>query len=144
MPGTDQDEPRARVEAYLGRVDARETLVGVIGMGYVGLPLALAFVEAGFRVMGFDTDPEKVEKLNRGEGYIQHLQPERIRLAAQSGKLVASSDLTRLGEPDTLLITVPTPLTRQREPAVALAEAAAEIRTLLERTGLAGGAADAR
>nr|PZN18008.1 MAG: nucleotide sugar dehydrogenase [Pseudomonadota bacterium] len=116
MPGTDQDEPRARVEAYLGRVDARETLVGVIGMGYVGLPLALAFVEAGFRVMGFDTDPEKVEKLNRGEGYIQHLQPERIRLAAQSGKLVASSDLTRLGEPDTLLITVPTPLTRQREP----------------------------
>lgn len=85
-------------------------------MGYVGLPLALAFVEAGFRVLGFDTDPQKIQKLNEGIAYIQHLQPARIERAVADGRLVASCDLARLGEPDALLITVPTPLTRQREP----------------------------
>lgn len=116
MVPADNEERRARIERFLARVEAREAAVGVIGMGYVGMPLALAFVEAGFRVVGFDTDPEKIEKLNRGEAYIQHLQPERICCAAQSGKLIGTSDFTRLAEPDALLITVPTPLTPQREP----------------------------
>jgi UDP-N-acetyl-D-glucosamine dehydrogenase len=70
------DNPLAN--ALLAKIKAHDALIGVIGMGYVGLPLALAFVEKGFPVLGFDVDPDKVAKLNRGEGYIQHLDHGRI------------------------------------------------------------------
>ncbi len=98
------------------RLDSKDAVIGIIGLGYVGLPLALAFVEEGFRVLGFDVDRDKADKVNRGEGYIQHIDPARVTKAAESGRLRATSDFERLGEPDALLICVPTPLTRQREP----------------------------
>ncbi len=100
----------------IARIRAHDALVGIIGLGYVGLPLALAFVERGFRVLGFDVDPAKVAALGRGEGYIKHLDPARVTVAVSSGRLSATADFSRLREPDAILICVPTPLTLQREP----------------------------
>lgn len=99
-----------------GKIGDRTAVVGVIGLGYVGLPLALAFVERGFTVLGFDVDLRKVEQLNQGVGYIQHLDGGRVAAAASSGRLLATTDFLRLSEADVVLICVPTPLTPQREP----------------------------
>src|SRR6202047_2729612 len=90
--------------------------VGVIGCGYVGLPLGLRFAEAGHRVTGFDTDPAKVEKLNRGQTYIQHIPQSKIQQFVQSNHSGATTDFSRLAEMDALLICVPTPLDQRREP----------------------------
>ena len=88
-----------------------------MGLGYVGLPLALTFVErGGLRVTGFDVDRNKVEALERGDSYIMYLGSDRIRRARDAGRFTVTSDMTRLGEPDALLIAVPTPLTSQRTP----------------------------
>lgn len=102
----------------LEKLNRRQALVGVIGLGYVGLPLVLRFLEEGFPVLGFDTDPGKVEKLNRGESYIKHIAAHRLTewVAGPDPRFRATHDLRRLGEPDALLICVPTPLTRHREP----------------------------
>jgi UDP-N-acetyl-D-glucosamine dehydrogenase len=97
-------------------IAARAAVVGVIGQGYVGLPLALVFREAGFRVIGFDVDPAKVEALTRGESFIRHIGPERVAAAIASGKYQATSDFGRLAECDAIIICVPTPLGRHREP----------------------------
>src|SRR5512146_2489032 len=123
-PGWVEDMEHA--EALKTRIDKGEAVVGIIGMGYVGLPLALAFVERGFRVVGFDVDPVKVEKLSRGEGYIKHLDRGRIAAAVATGRLLATSDFARLCEPDAILICVPTPLTPQREPDMTYVEHSAE------------------
>jgi UDP-N-acetyl-D-mannosaminuronate dehydrogenase len=69
------------IEDLLRRIEARSAVVGVIGLGYVGLPLALVFEEAGFRVIGFDVDAKKPEALHRGESYIRHIGPERVAAA---------------------------------------------------------------
>ena len=100
----------------LGRKDA---LIGVIGLGYVGLPLSLAFAEGGARVLGFDTDGAKSEAVNRGETYLRHYRSERIANAVQAGRMSATSDMSRLSEPDVLMICVPTPLTRHSTPDLA-------------------------
>jgi UDP-N-acetyl-D-glucosamine dehydrogenase len=100
----------------LERIRNREALVGVIGLGYVGLPLALAFAESGSRVLGFDTDSSKTDRLNRGESYIDHIDSDRIRQALAGGTLTATSDPSRLEDPDVLVICVPTPLTPSNEP----------------------------
>ena len=97
-------------------VRSRQAKIGVIGMGYVGLPLALAFVKAGFAVTGFDTDPQKVESLRQGRSYIHHISSDRIATAVGSGLLRATADFDNLGQQDAILICVPTPLTKQREP----------------------------
>jgi UDP-N-acetyl-D-glucosamine dehydrogenase len=103
-------------EQLTARIRAHDVLVGIIGLGYVGLPLALAFAEKGFRVLGFDVDAAKVAAIGRGEGYIKHLDPGRVAAAVREGRVSATSDFGRLGEPDAILICVPTPLTPQREP----------------------------
>ena len=118
--------------ALLAKIRSHDALVGIIGMGYVGLPLALAFVEKGFRVLGFDVDTEKVAKLERGEGYIKHLDGGRIAAAAATGRLVATTDFARLREADAILICVPTPLTLQREPDMTYVDTAGrQIRAAL-------------
>ena len=94
----------------------RKAIVGIAGQGYVGLPLALAFVESGFRVVGFDLDPAKVVGLNRGESHIKHVGPERVAAAVAGGRFVATADFSRLSECDAVLICVPTPLGKHREP----------------------------
>jgi UDP-N-acetyl-D-glucosamine dehydrogenase len=117
------------------RIDADQALVGIIGLGYVGLPLALAFAERGFHVIGFDVDRVKVEKLSRGEGYIKHLDGGRVAAAAGSGRLHATSDFSRLCEPDAILICVPTPLTPQREPDMTYVNHSAELVKATLRPG---------
>lgn len=100
------------------KIRSGEVKVGVIGMGYVGLPLALAFAEKDIHVLGFDLDIKKVDMLNNGLSYIDHLDGNRVHSATNSGFLKASDDFSRLDEPDVIIICVPTPLTRQRDPDV--------------------------
>jgi UDP-N-acetyl-D-glucosamine dehydrogenase len=107
----------ARTDGELGaRIRARTARVGVMGQGYVGLPLALVFHEAGFSVRGFDVDPAKVAALRRGESYIRHLDPERVARAVASGGYEATTDFEQLADCDAILICVPTPLGPHREP----------------------------
>jgi len=98
------------------RIGRRDYTVGVIGLGYVGLPAVLRFGEVGFRVLGFDIDPDKVKRINAGESYLQHLPSDRVASLVGSGRLEATSDFARLREADAILICVPTPLTRHRNP----------------------------
>ena len=100
----------------LRRIDDRSATVGVIGLGYVGLPLALVFHEAGFPVLGFDTDRKKIDALARGASYIKHIGAERVAAACARSRFEATIDFTRLGECDAVLICVPTPLGKHREP----------------------------
>lgn len=103
-------------QILLSKIHTGQAVIGIIGLGYVGLPLALAYAEKGFRVLGFDVDSKKVEALGRGDCYISHMDPARVGRAVQSKRMEATADFSRLGEPDTLLICVPTPLTPQRDP----------------------------
>lgn len=110
------------------RLDAairqRSALIGIIGLGYVGLPLALAFTEGGYRVLGFDLDEAKVRALTQGASYIKHLDGGRVAGMASSGRFEGTTDFSRLDEPDAILICVPTPLTPQREPDMTFVERA--------------------
>ncbi len=104
------------LEALLEAVRTRTARIGVIGLGYVGLPLVLLFEEAGFPVVGFDVDQRKTEMLNRGETYIRHIPAGRIARAFSSERVSATTDFDRLGECDAVIICVPTPLGAHREP----------------------------
>jgi len=99
-----------------GRIERREAVVGIVGMGYVGLPLAHTFWMAGFPVVGFDIDQGKVEALEAGRSYIKHIPAERIGEMRQEDRFQATTDFARLAEVDAILICVPTPLTEMREP----------------------------
>jgi UDP-N-acetyl-D-glucosamine dehydrogenase len=100
--------------------------VGIIGCGYVGLPLALRFAEAGHKVTGFDTDPEKVRLLNAGKSYIEHIQQTKIQQYVNSRHFGASIDFSRLSEADAIIICVPTPLNEYREPDLSYVEKTAK------------------
>jgi UDP-N-acetyl-D-glucosamine dehydrogenase len=91
-------------------------VVGVVGLGYVGLPLLLCFVEKGFHVIGLDIDGKKTEALARGQSYIKHIPATRVAGAASSGLLTTTTDFAKAKECDVLLIAVPTPLNKNREP----------------------------
>jgi len=100
----------------------KEIRIGIIGCGYVGLPLALRFADVGHRVTGFDTDRTKIEKLNAGQSYIQHIPAEKIRQHVQGKRFDATSDFTHLRDMDAVLICVPTPLDQRREPDLSYVE----------------------
>jgi UDP-N-acetyl-D-glucosamine dehydrogenase len=100
----------------------RDLRVGIIGCGYVGLPLALRFADCGHRVLGFDTDPPKVAALNSGRSYIQHIPGERIAGYVSGGRFAATGDYARVRECDAVLICVPTPLDERREPDLTFVE----------------------
>jgi UDP-N-acetyl-D-glucosamine dehydrogenase len=110
----DESKP-AYLEQLTNRLHDRTAVIGIIGLGYVGLPLTLRYAQAGFRVLGIDIDVGKVERLNRGESYINHIKPADIEHARAHG-FEATNDFTRAGEPDALIICVPTPLNAYREP----------------------------
>lgn len=103
-------------QELLERFQSRNATVGIIGLGYVGLPLALTAAQAGFAVLGFDINPSYIDRLNRGESYIKHIASAAIAQAVGASRLKATNDFSRLSEPDAILICVPTPLTRHREP----------------------------
>ena len=104
------------------RIADRTAVVGVIGLGYVGLPLAHTFHAAGFPVVGFDTDPRKIEMLDAGESYLEHLSGDLSRDLGASDRFQATTDTTRLAELDAILICVPTPLGRHLEPDLSYVE----------------------
>jgi len=103
------------LETLRQRIASKTAVVGIYGLGYVGLPLALRFCEVGLKVIGFDIDQAKVSKLTAGQSYIERLGPELIERARTQG-LQATSDFARTPEADALIICVPTPLTKHREP----------------------------
>jgi UDP-N-acetyl-D-glucosamine dehydrogenase len=103
-------------EKLLDRIKQKQALVGILGLGYVGLPLGLVFAEAGLTVLGFDIDPAKTTALVQKKSYIKHIPDERIREAVDSGRFSATTDFSRAAEADALIICVPTPLNLHREP----------------------------
>ena len=107
--------PASPLSTLQQRLQDGSAVVGIYGLGYVGLPLALRFAEVGIRVIGFDIDEAKVQQLNQGQSYIERLKPEHIAQAQRQG-FVATSDFARTREADALIICVPTPLNRHREP----------------------------
>jgi UDP-N-acetyl-D-glucosamine dehydrogenase len=109
----------------LGKIEKRRALVGVIGLGYVGLPLARVFTEAGFRVLGFDIDPAKVAALEEKRSYIKSVPAATVRRMRESG-FEATADFGRLDQPDAILICVPTPLTETRDPDMSFIERTSE------------------
>jgi len=110
-----------RVQTFLDKTKARELRVGVIGLGYVGLPLTLLFSEQKFNVTGFDVDQQKVETLTAGGSYIYRILPEEIAAAKVSG-FKATSDYSHLSEVDAIIICVPTPLNEHHEPDLSYIE----------------------
>lgn len=113
---------RSESDLLKRRIETRESVVGVIGMGYVGQPLALAAHRKGFRIIGFDTDLSKVEALNAGMSGIRTIPNEKIALMRHGGRFRATAAFEELREPDVVLICVPTPLTRFREPDLSFIE----------------------
>ncbi len=103
-------------DRLLKRFEARAATVGVIGLGYVGLPLADAFCRAGFTVVGFDIDGDKVARLNQGRSYLKTIPDATIAQMRATGRFRASAAFAELAEADAVLLCVPTPLTRHREP----------------------------
>lgn len=103
-----------KIEELILKIKERKIEVGIIGLGYVGLPLVIRFCEAGFKVRGFDVDPEKVEKLNSGHSYIHYIGDEKIRNILPNFK--ATSEMDELKQVDAIIICVPTPLDRYNQP----------------------------
>jgi UDP-N-acetyl-D-glucosamine dehydrogenase len=157
-------QPKLAAE-LVSRFRGRDAVVAVIGLGYVGLPLSLLFVERGFHVLGLDIDERRIESLALGESTLAHLDPERTRRASASRRFAPTTDFARLVEADALVITVPTPVNHRHEPdlgdVLAATNAVARVlrpgqlvvlesttypgttdgpvREILERTGLVAG-----
>lgn len=118
--GEDMTTSRDAIE----KIRSKEAIVGVLGLGYVGLPLAATFHTAGYTVIGFDSSEEKVGMCERGESYLEHLPDSKgfFRRLAESSAFSASTDMKRLGECDAILICVPTPLGAHFEPDLSFVE----------------------
>src|ERR1700678_2220529 len=109
-------------ETLVAAIESRQARVGIIGLGYVGLPLMLAFANKGFPVVGFDIDQRKIEMLASGKSYIREISDDRIRYVRESGRFAATADFGQLSEVEAILVCVPTPLTPQREPDMSFVE----------------------
>lgn len=113
--------------AVLAKLESRSATLGIIGLGYVGLPLAAAAARAGFNVVGFDVDLSKIEKLAKRQSYIDAVSDDAIGEFSNSGKFVATSEFSQLANCDAIAICVPTPLTKHRDPDLSFVEATARI-----------------
>ncbi|MDD4428552.1 MAG: nucleotide sugar dehydrogenase, partial [Paludibacter sp.] len=112
----------------LSKIAANHEVVGIIGLGYVGLPLAVNFAEAGIKVIGFDKNQQKVDKINHGDNYIKDIRDAVLRKVVEDITLTATTDFSRIRECDALLICVPTPLDRFKKPDMHyIADACTEI-----------------
>ena len=110
----------------LSRIRQKDVAIGIIGLGYVGLPLAVVFAEAGYRVIGFDVDGRKAEAIRGGESYIEDIPSERLRPLVERGLVTATTDFDRLADCDAVSICVPTPLRKTRDPDISYILAASE------------------
>jgi UDP-N-acetyl-D-glucosamine dehydrogenase len=108
------------------KIDGRHARIGVIGLGYVGLPLAVEFCRAGFEVMGFDIDRSKIDSINAGRSYIGDVATEQIAECVATGRLWATSDMSKLAQMDVVDICVPTPLRKTKDPDMSYVVAASE------------------
>ena len=108
------------------KIQDKKVKVGILGLGYVGLPLAREFANAGITVLGFDIDESKIKILNSGRSIIKHVPDAQVKKLRQSGKFSATSDMSRIKEVDAVLICVPTPLTKNREPDMQYVVSSAE------------------
>jgi len=113
-------------EDLLRKAKDRTALIGIVGLGYVGLPLAVEFAEAGYTVLGFDVTPRVVDGINAGRSHVQDIPGARLASLVKGRKLSATTDLGRLGEPDCVAICVPTPLSKTRDPDISFVSAATD------------------
>lgn len=113
-------------DKLITKLENKDAHVSILGLGYVGLPLAVVFAEAGFTVTGIDPDANKVETINRGESYIQDVTNDQVKTLVSTGKLCATSDFGILAEVDAVSICVPTPLRKTGDPDLSFILAAAE------------------
>lgn len=100
----------------LNRIEAKEITVGIVGLGYVGLPLSLVFAEAGVRVIGFDVDESKIQSIAEGKSYIRHIHSDRLKSLCVDKRLMATNDYHHISDCDAIIICVPTPLDHHLEP----------------------------
>ncbi len=121
-----ETSPARSASELITAIVERRARIGIIGLGYVGLPLALTFAARGFSVLGFDSDERKVERLNGGDSYIAHIDAATLRAEVGSGRFSATVDDRRLGEPDALIICVPTPLAADGRPDLSYVDQTAE------------------
>ena len=110
----------------LAKAQSRTAVLGLVGLGYVGLPLAVELAEAGYRVIGFDLSKRVVDGINAGRSHIQDIPTARLAKLVKAGKISATTDLGRLGEPDGIAICVPTPLSKTRDPDISFVSAATD------------------
>ncbi|MDN2583376.1 UDP binding domain-containing protein [Aquibium sp. ELW1220] len=129
------EDPKPFAYGLFERLGRRTAVVGVIGLGYVGLPLAAACARGGFRTIGFDVDASKVEMLNGGRSYIDAVVSSDLAVLVGDGRFLAKGEFSYLAECDVVVICVPTPLTRHREPDLRYVTATAETIGILRLRG---------
>ena len=117
------------------RIESKEAVIGIIGLGYVGLPLGLEYANKGFKLLGFDVDENKIPRLMNGDSYIKHISSAKIKSVVDSGNFEATSDFSRLPEVDAIIICVPTPLNEHREPEMKYIKGTAETISRYLRKG---------
>ena len=113
-------------DQLIDKINSKTAVVGIIGLGYVGLPLALEFSKRGFKTIGFDIDAQKIPLLMNCQSYINHISSERINQAVKSKLFYATSDFSKLAETDAILLCIPTPLDKHREPDLTYIKNSAE------------------
>lgn len=121
--------------SLLQKIKDHEARIGVVGLGYVGLPLVLEFVNEKFQTVGFDIDDSKVNKLNKGESYIKHIDSEKIQGALDKNLFRATADFSELPDVDCILVCVPTPLNKHREPDISYIQKTSETISKYLRKG---------
>jgi UDP-N-acetyl-D-glucosamine dehydrogenase len=123
------------IESFINKIENKEAVIGVIGLGYVGLPLAIAFSSKGFKTIGFDIDPAKPDMLKSGQSYLKHIPGGSFKKFIDSGLMCATCDFTKAADCDALIICVPTPLSESREPDVSYIRSTAEALAKTLKTG---------
>ncbi|HET7240448.1 MAG TPA: NAD(P)-binding domain-containing protein, partial [Gemmatimonadales bacterium] len=118
--------PTPMADALIEKAGRREAEFGIVGLGYVGLPLAVELAGAGYRVLGFDISERVVDGLNAGRSHVKDISDEQLAAVVRAGRFEATTDMSRMGEPDAISICVPTPLSKFKDPDVSYIVAATE------------------